>query len=81
MVGGGSARRHGETHEGTIRSAVGTETQMRAACRKARSATKEENANQQGQSEENPDNVFHRDTFHQRSEPRLSDAKLKEVCH
>ena len=41
----------GETHEGTICSAVGTETQMRATRRKARPTTKEEKANQHGHSE------------------------------
>jgi len=59
----GSARRHGEIHEGSIRSAVRTDTQMRATRRKARPAAKEEKANQQGHSEENPDNVFHRDIY------------------
>ena len=53
----------GETHEGTIRSAVGTDTQMRTMRGKARPATKEEKTNQQSQSEEHPDNVFQRDTF------------------
>lgn len=53
----------GKAHEIASRIGVGTETQMRATRRKARPTTKEEKANQQGHSEENPDNVFHRDTF------------------
>ena len=42
---------------------MGMDTQMRTMRGKARPATKEEKANQQGQSEENPGTVFHRDTF------------------
>ena len=53
----------GETHEIASRICVGAETHMQAARRQVRPAAKEEKANQQGHTEENPDSVFHRDTF------------------
>lgn len=81
LVGGGSARPQCETHEGPVGGLVGVKRQMQTIRATARPATKEKKANQQGHSEENPDNVFHRDTLRMVKIARSTESPTRLRIH
>lgn len=68
-----------ESQERPAGGLVGVKGHVLAIRTAVSTVTHEEQANEQDHSKERPDNVFHRDTFHQRNGPRPADAKPEEA--